>query len=85
MLSAALLAGVVMTARITPAADAVRMELEECRAALEKGQVVVIDVRNADGYRAGHIPGALLVPLDQVPAQAEKLKSLGKPIVAYCG
>jgi rhodanese-related sulfurtransferase len=49
--------------------------------------VLVIDVRGTDAYRAGHIPGALHVPLDQIAARADEIRSLVKaphPIVTYC-
>src|SRR5690606_2666815 len=29
----------------------------------------VLDVRQPDEYEAGHVPGALLIPLDQLPAR----------------
>jgi len=48
---------------------------------------LVIDVRSTDAYRAGHIPGALHVPLDQVASRADEIRALAKPphqIVAYC-
>ena len=37
---------------------------------LERG-VAVIDVREPDEYREGHVPGAISVPLAQVPASVE--------------
>lgn len=49
--------------------------------------VLVIDVRGTDAYRAGHIPGALHVPLDQIAARADEIRSLAKapnPLVTYC-
>ncbi|MEY4223461.1 MAG: hypothetical protein RIS33_395 [Actinomycetota bacterium] len=33
-----------------------------------KGSVPLIDVRESDEYEAGHVPGAVLVPLGSVPA-----------------
>lgn len=35
----------------------------------------VLDVRQADEYEAGHVPGAVLVPLDQLPARLGELPS----------
>jgi rhodanese-related sulfurtransferase/DNA-binding transcriptional ArsR family regulator len=53
------------------------------RSRVRKGEVTVLDVRPADEYAAGHIPGALSVPL---PELAKHLADLprGKEIVAYC-
>lgn len=48
-----------------------------------EGGVTVLDVRPVDEYRAGHIPGALSVPLDQLKALLGKLPA-DQEIVAYC-
>jgi rhodanese-related sulfurtransferase len=47
------------------------------------GKSTVLDVRPEDEYRAGHIPGALSVPLERLEACLEKLPR-GREIVAYC-
>jgi rhodanese-related sulfurtransferase len=39
---------------------------------LEAGAVVV-DVRQPDEFADGHLPGALLVPLNEVPARMDEL------------
>lgn len=62
-----------------------RIAMAEFKKLLAANNVVVIDVRSADAYAAGHIPGALSVPEETItPALAEKLKKMGKPIAAYC-
>jgi rhodanese-related sulfurtransferase len=50
---------------------------------LEAGDVTLIDVRPREEYAAGHIPGALSLPLDEL---ADRLASLpaDTTIVAYC-
>jgi len=47
------------------------------------GEVTVLDVRPAEEYRAGHIPGAVSIPLGELK---KRLGSLPKhlEIVAYC-
>jgi rhodanese-related sulfurtransferase len=45
--------------------------------------VVVLDVRPAEEYAAGHIPGAVSVPLAELPARLGTLPA-GSEIVAYC-
>lgn len=47
------------------------------------GEAMVIDVRPPSEYQAGHIPGAVNIPLDALP---ERLAELPKEqeIVAYC-
>jgi rhodanese-related sulfurtransferase len=47
------------------------------------GHVVVIDVRPAEEYAAGHIAGALSVPLADLERRLADLPR-GKRIVAYC-
>jgi rhodanese-related sulfurtransferase len=49
----------------------------------EAGEAMVIDVRPAAEYAAGHIPGAVSVPLDELPARLDELPD-GSEIVAYC-
>jgi rhodanese-related sulfurtransferase/DNA-binding transcriptional ArsR family regulator len=48
-----------------------------------RGDVVILDVRPTEEFVAGHIPGALSVPLEQLDAALSRLpKRAG--IVAYC-
>lgn len=53
--------------------------LERIRA----GEVTVLDVRPAEEYRAGHIAGAISVPLKELEARLSSLPKHGE-IVAYC-
>jgi rhodanese-related sulfurtransferase/DNA-binding transcriptional ArsR family regulator len=48
-----------------------------------KGEAVVIDVRPAVEYQAGHIPGALNIPVDELPKRLDTLPH-DQEIVAYC-
>jgi rhodanese-related sulfurtransferase/DNA-binding transcriptional ArsR family regulator len=50
---------------------------------LNDGQVLVLDVRPEAEYAAGHIPGAVNVPHDQLAARLAELPD-GADIVAYC-
>lgn len=45
--------------------------------------VTVLDVRPADEFRAGHLPGAINVPIDQLERFLAKLPK-DKEVVAYC-
>lgn len=47
------------------------------------GSVLVIDVRDADAYMAGHIPGAIHIPLSRVFGETPYLPR-DKTIVTYC-
>ncbi len=47
------------------------------------GRVVILDTRPASEYAAGHIAGAISVPVDALQARLAKLPK-GKEYVAYC-
>jgi len=55
--------------------------------ALIDGGALVVDVRGKDQFDARHIPGAILITLEElrarIPAAVEAAKA--KPIVIYCG
>jgi rhodanese-related sulfurtransferase/DNA-binding transcriptional ArsR family regulator len=48
-----------------------------------RGAVVILDVRPVEEFAAGHIPGALSVPLDRLEATLARLPKRSQ-IVAYC-
>jgi len=56
---------------------------DELSRRLRDGQVLVLDVRPQAEYAAGHIPGALNVPHDQLAARLAEIPG-GTDIVAYC-
>lgn len=63
---------------------ALRISEEELTKLVSTGTVTIVDVRDAESYAAGHIPGAMLVPLDLVEDAVERLRALNKPVVTYC-
>jgi len=66
---------------------AVSISPDELRAQLDRGSPpVVVDVRTADEYAAGHVPGALNVPFWRVLAIGLPA-SVGRAdkVVLYCG
>jgi DNA-binding transcriptional ArsR family regulator len=48
-----------------------------------KGLVTVLDVRPPEEYAAGHLPGAINVPVDKLESYLSKLPKR-KEVVAYC-
>lgn len=52
-------------------------------ARMTAGEVTVLDLRPSAEYEAGHIPGAVSVPLDELPARLAEMPS-AREIVAYC-
>lgn len=49
----------------------------------KRGLVTVLDVRPAEEFASGHVPGALNIPVEQL---ARRLRDLpkGKEVIAYC-
>lgn len=55
----------------------------EISEALKKG-AVVIDVRTAQEYDQGRVPGSINIPVDRVASNAERIKAMDKPVVFCC-
>lgn len=49
----------------------------------EDGLITVLDVRPPEEYAAGHLPGAINIPLGDLPARLKKLPK-GREVIAYC-
>ncbi len=51
-----------------------------------KMQVTIIDVRTPQEFAAGHITGALNIPVERIESAIGEVKGLGKesPILLYC-
>ncbi|SMD18221.1 ArsR/SmtB family transcription factor [Lentzea albidocapillata] len=63
--------------------DTEAVSREELLERVRSGRATVIDVRPAEEYAAGHIPGAVSVPLDELADRLAELPA-GQEIVAYC-
>lgn len=59
------------------------LEGEELMRRVKSGAVTVLDVRPPEEYRAGHIPGALSIPVSELKARLKELPK-GREVVAYC-
>jgi rhodanese-related sulfurtransferase/DNA-binding MarR family transcriptional regulator len=59
------------------------LSAEELARRLERGDVVVLDVRPAAEFRAGHIAGARSAPVEQLDALVDELPKR-REVVAYC-
>jgi rhodanese-related sulfurtransferase/DNA-binding transcriptional ArsR family regulator len=59
------------------------VEMEELLRRVRSGGVIVVDARPAAEYAAGHIPGALSIPVNDLKQRLQKLPK-SKPYVAYC-
>jgi rhodanese-related sulfurtransferase/DNA-binding MarR family transcriptional regulator len=81
--SVAQLAEVERAARDYLGDDVDAIGRDELIARLRKGDVVLIDVRPAEEYAAGHIEDARSVPIDDLQDRLNELPP-GREIVAYC-
>jgi len=64
------------------AADGV-ISMDGVRAGLAKGELVLVDVREPNEFTAGHVPGAINLPLSRFdPAALPKPE--GKQVVVMC-
>ena len=43
----------------------------------------IVDVREPGEYLAGHVPGAVLIPMGSIPSNLQKLDT-DEPVICYC-
>lgn len=56
---------------------------KEVLARAKKGLVVVLDVRPPEEYAAGHLPGAVNIPIQELAKRVRELPKRGE-VIAYC-
>jgi arsenite methyltransferase len=61
-----------------------RIPAAELVALITRDEVVIVDVREPELYRRGHLPNALLAPPERWREVASDLKSQSKAVVTYC-
>jgi rhodanese-related sulfurtransferase len=59
------------------------VEGDELLRRVKRGEVTVLDVRPPEEYRAGHIPGAISIPVGELKGRLEELPK-SREVVAYC-
>lgn len=59
------------------------IDAAELKRRMKAGLVTLVDVRPATEYEAGHIPGAISLPFDDLARGRRRLPA-GRPIIAYC-
>ena len=74
-----------------PDQSAMRISQPDFKTLLANEHPIVVDVRTADAFREGHIPGAVLLPFEgrtSLPPESTeliaRLKTAKDPIVTYC-
>ena len=60
-----------------------RLALVEAKQAFDQKTAVFVDVRDAQSYANGHIPGAISIPLLDLGSRLKELKA-GDWIITYC-
>lgn len=73
----------VVRAVLEDRSDVEAVTAAELTERMERGDVVVLDVRPEEEYRAGHIPGALSVPVARLEAVLYELPR-EREVIAYC-
>ena len=80
-----------MAALLPQAIDSPRISQQDFKKLIAAKNVIIVDTRNEDAFPAGHIPGAVKLPLEGQmtwPAEYEKTAAMlvasKKPVVTYC-
>ncbi len=60
-----------------------KISVEEAKSLIQRPHVFLLDVREPNEYEEGHIPGAILIPLSELPDRISELKDK-KEIITYC-
>ncbi len=55
----------------------------EAWARVQRGELVLVDVRGASEYQSGHVPGARHIPLGALPSRAPELPR-DRPVALHC-
>jgi DNA-binding transcriptional ArsR family regulator/rhodanese-related sulfurtransferase len=66
-----------------PDADSDAVDRDELLRRVRAGAAVALDVRPAEEYAAGHVPGAVSIPVDELAGRVAELPD-GVEVVAYC-
>lgn len=63
--------------------DVKRVSLADAKAAYDAKTAVIVDVRDTESYTAAHVPGALNIPLTDLPNRIKELDP-NQWIITYC-
>lgn len=73
----------LVTTFLQDRAALVPMRMDELREALQEERIVLLDVRPLLEYRAGHLPAAHSIPINELEARMAELPQ-GREVIAYC-
>ena len=57
---------------------------EDAFTMVERGEAILVDVRDEGSYLDAHLAGAILVPLPEVGESASRLAAQDRTIILYC-
>lgn len=79
-------AGMIGGASGCGAAGFTTISPEEAKAMMDRGGVVIVDVREPEEYKEGHVPGARLLSLGTIDAEtaAQVIPSKDSTVLVYC-
>jgi len=60
------------------------ISLDELKSGIASGRILLVDVREAEEYAAGHIAGALFNPLSKFDPNKLPVAGEGQQVVIYC-
>lgn len=66
-----------------PEAQALEIDVEETKGRLDRGEIVLLDVRTPQEYEMARIEGSRLIPLREIPEHLDDLDREA-PIVVHC-
>ena len=72
----------MVSGRLSPMSDPREIDVHELARLIENG-ARVIDVREANEYAEGHVPGAVLVPLSELEARVDSVPA-DEPVMVIC-
>ena len=61
--------------------DDINKGVEKCKST---DGAVLVDVREEDEYRSGHIPGSINIPLSRIEKAKEHIPDVNAPLFIYC-
>lgn len=79
----------LLNEKLHPRAPLMPFNPKELKQAVQENRVTLLDVRPADEYQAGHIDGAINLPIESLGNSTERTLSFAqlshqKPFVVYC-
>ncbi len=60
-----------------------RVSLPNAKLAFDQGRAIFLDVRSAEAFQAGHIPGSINIPLEELQIRLNELDP-NRWIITYC-